>query len=218
MTLDLFAELDLQQPRKTENIAAQTFVLRGFSSSWLERLYPMLQATLEHAPFRHLNTPGGLKMSVATSCCGTLGWVSDQDGYRYSRFDPNTGLPWPPLPLLLLELATAAADAAGFAGFVPDSCLINRYLPDARMNLHQDKDERCYDAPIVSVSLGLPAIFLLGGHQRGDRSIRVPLFHGDVMVWGGVDRLRYHGVLPLAHGEHTELGSQRINLTLRRAG
>jgi alkylated DNA repair protein (DNA oxidative demethylase) len=121
------------------------------------------------------------------------------------------------MPEALRELAERAAASAGFAGFKPDACLINRYEPGARMSLHQDKNERDYSAPIVSVSLGLPAIFQFGGMVRSDRALRVPLTHGDVVVWGAEARLRYHGVMPLKAGVHALLGAQRINLTFRKA-
>lgn len=170
------------------------------------------------APLRHLVTPGGYTMSVAMSNCGALGWVSDRTGYRYTRTDPLSGQPWPPMPDCFARLAGRAAAEAGFHDFRPDACLINRYEPGARLSLHQDRDERDFDAPIVSVSLGLPATFLFGGLARADSAARVPLVHGDVVVWGGVDRLRHHGVLPLADGEHPLLGAQRINFTFRKAG
>jgi alkylated DNA repair protein (DNA oxidative demethylase) len=173
---------------------------------------------LAAAPFRQMVTPGGFTMSVALSSCGTLGWTTDRSGYRYTRHDPQTGRPWPMMPEVFLQLAQAAAQAAGFSDFAPDACLINRYIPGAKMSLHQDKDEHSYAAPIVSVSLGLPAMFLFGGFARSDKSQRVPLLHGDIVVWGGVDRLRYHGVLPIKDGHHPKLGEQRINFTFRTAG
>jgi alkylated DNA repair protein (DNA oxidative demethylase) len=157
-------------------------------------------------------------MSVAMSNCGTLGWLSDRRGYRYDRIDPESGRPWPALPDSFAALARRAAAQAGFEGFVPDACLINRYAPGARLSLHQDRDEREPVHPIVSVSLGLPATFLFGGARRSDRALRVPLVHGDVVVWGGPARLHYHGVLPVPDGEHPLTGPWRINLTLRRAG
>jgi alkylated DNA repair protein (DNA oxidative demethylase) len=165
-----------------------------------------------------MHTPGGFRMSVAMSSCGTLGWVTDQHGYRYTRINPENNQPWPAMPTSFLQLAHAAALAAGFNDFVPDACLINRYEPGARMSLHQDKNERDFSQPIVSVSLGLPAVFLFGGLQRSDKTVRVPLAHGDVVVWGGPSRLRFHGVLPLKAGQHPLLGEQRINLTFRKAG
>jgi alkylated DNA repair protein (DNA oxidative demethylase) len=216
-TDDLFADADFQQPAKTDQIGEQSFVLRGFALPWMDRLLPALERVLRIAPFRQMVTPGGFTMSVGLSSCGTLGWTTDRTGYRYTRIDPQTGQPWPDMPAVFLELAQAAALEAGFSDFMPDSCLINHYVPGAKMSLHQDKNERSYSAPIVSVSLGLPAMFLFGGHVRSDKSQRVPLFHGDIVVWGGVDRLRYHGILPLKDGVHPQLGAQRINFTFRTA-
>ncbi len=207
-----------QQPSRREALAEQTFVLRGFALPWLDDILPALREVLKAAPFRRMETPGGHTMSVALSNCGQFGWSTDARGYRYVSDDPLSGRPWPALPEVLRRLARDAAAAAGFADFTADACLLNRYVPGARMSLHQDRNERDYTAPIVSVSLGLAAMFQLGGLQRSDRPIRVPLLHGDVMVWGGVDRLRFHGVLPLKEGVHPLMGPQRINFTLRKAG
>ena len=218
MTLDLFGEEDLQQPARIERIGAQAFVLRGFALPWVEALLSALEAVLQQSPFRHKQTPGGFTMSARLSSCGDLGWTSDGHGYRYSPVDPVSATPWPQMPEAFFDIAAGAAKAAGFAGFVPDAGLINTYSPGAKMSLHQDKNERSYDAPIVSISLGLPAIFQFGGFQRSDPAQRISLFHGDVVVWGGVDRLRFHGVLPIKPGNHPELGEQRINITLRKAG
>ena len=157
-------------------------------------------------------------MSVAMTNCGALGWVTDRTGYRYDGIDPESGKRWPAMPASFLTLATSAAAAAGFPQFLPDACLINRYEPGAKLSLHQDKNERDFDAPIVSVSLGIPAVFLFGGMERGDKTLRVPVKHGDVVVWGGPARLRYHGVMPLKQGYHDVLGANRVNLTFRRAG
>ncbi|SEE65502.1 DNA oxidative demethylase AlkB [Pseudomonas migulae] len=216
-TLDLFADSEPEQQPRREQIGERSYVLRGFALPWLERLLPALEAVLAAAPFRHMVTPGGFTMSAAMSSCGTWGWTTDRSGYRYSRHDPQTLAPWPDMPSVFFELAQAAALEAGFAAFVPDSCLINRYIPGAKMSLHQDKDEASYAAPIVSVSLGLPAVFLFGGFERSHKSQRVPVFHGDIVVWGGVDRLRYHGVLPIKEGRHPQMGEQRINFTFRTA-
>jgi len=213
---DLFA--DIEQPHRSEQIGEQSWVLRGFALSCTERLLPALKSIIERAPLRHMMTPGGFSMSVATSSCGALGWITDRGGYRYSAEDPISHRPWPQMPDVFRELAQTAALQAGFCGFVPDSCLINRYIPGAKMSLHQDKDESSYTAPIVSLSLGLPATFLFGGFNRSDRSQRISLLHGDMVIWGGVDRLRYHGVLPIRHGRHPQLGEQRFNLTFRTAG
>ncbi|TPG66857.1 DNA oxidative demethylase AlkB [Pseudomonas arsenicoxydans] len=216
--LDLFGDTEPEQPPRREQIGAQACVLRGFALPWLESLLTALEGVLTVAPFRQMVTPGGFTMSVTLSSCGALGWTTDRSGYKYTHNDPQTGQPWPRMPDVFFELAQAAAREAGFADFVPDSCLINRYVPGAKMSLHQDKDEGSYAAPIVSVSLGLPATFLFGGFERSDKSQRVPLLHGDIVVWGGVDRLRYHGVLPIKDGHHPRLGEQRINLTFRTAG
>jgi alkylated DNA repair protein (DNA oxidative demethylase) len=162
-------------------------------------------------------TRGGFAMSVAMTNCGRAGWVTDRRGYRYEAIDPESGQPWPAMPPTFAALAADAAAAAGFAGFETDACLINRYGPGARMTLHQDRNERDFSAPIVSVSLGLPAVFLFGGHLRTDRPMRVPLAHGDVVVWGGPARLAFHGILPLRPGHHPRLGALRYNLTFRRA-
>ncbi|MCI0994579.1 DNA oxidative demethylase AlkB [Pseudomonas corrugata] len=218
ITLDLFADEPTTTAGQIEQIGQQAFVLRGFALPWLERLLPDLETVLEAAPFRQMVTPGGFTMSVALSNCGALGWTTDRSGYRYTTYDPQSGRPWPDMPALFRELAQAAARTAHFEDFVPDACLINRYVPGARMSLHQDKDEHSLTAPIVSISLGLPAVFQFGGFERSDKPLRVPLFHGDIVVWGGVDRLRYHGVLPLKDGRHSRLGAQRINMTFRTAG
>ena len=192
-------------------------VLRGFASAAEQSLVDGVAAVTARAPFRHMVTRGGYRMSVAMTNCGAAGWISDRRGYRYERNDPERGECWPAMPLGFADLAARAAAAAGYPGFVPDVCLVNRYEPGTRMTLHRDRDERDFDAPIVSVSLGLPATFLFGGLRRTDRAQRIALAHGDVVVWGGVARLNFHGVLPLAPGEHRATGRARINLTFRRA-
>ena len=201
----------------SERLGPGAMVLRGFAARQTENLATEIQQITAQAPFRHMETPGGFRMSVAMSNCGTLGWVADQTGYRYQAVDPESALPWPAMPALFQQLAADAAAQAGFANFAPDACLINRYEVGARMSLHQDKDERDLTQPIVSVSLGLPAVFQFGGLKRTDPVSRVTLTHGDVVVWGGVDRLRYHGVLALKAGEHPLLGPCRLNLTFRKA-
>lgn len=216
LNLDLFAPREPQTP--LERLGPQAVVLHGYALAGERALLTALQAVTAAAPFRHMITPGGYRMSVAMTNCGALGWVSDRHGYRYTASDPSTGMPWPAMPLVFEALATAAAAAAGFDHFQPDACLINRYTPGTRLSLHQDKNERDFAQPIVSVSLGAPAVFLFGGHRRSDPGQRVALAHGDVVVWGGVDRLRYHGVLTLKPHAHPVLDNQRINLTFRRAG
>jgi alkylated DNA repair protein (DNA oxidative demethylase) len=197
-------------------MAEGAVLLRGFVGASEAELIAELRNIVTQAPFRRMATPGGHQMSVAMTNCGNAGWVTDHSGYRYSTEDPETGRPWPAMPPLLRDLADRAADRAGFAAFAPDVCLINRYVPGARMSLHQDKDELDFSAPIVSVSLGLPAIFLFGGLKRSDKPRRFRLEHGDVAVWGGPSRLFFHGVAPLADGEHPLLGRQRLNLTFRK--
>src|SRR6478735_2191982 len=216
MTADLFDSAEVLPAR--EEIAEGAMMLRGFARPIQHDLLTAIDAIVGRSPFRHMSTPGGHQMSVAMTNCGSLGWVTDQTGYRYDAIDPATGKPWPEMPPVLRELAGQAAAQAGFAGFQPEACLVNRYEPGARLSLHQDRDEKNYDAPIVSVSLGLPATFLWGGVRRADRPVRYRLVHGDVVVWGGPSRLTFHGVAPLADGEHALLGRRRVNLTFRKAG
>jgi alkylated DNA repair protein (DNA oxidative demethylase) len=193
------------------------WLLPGWAAAEAGRWVAGVQAVVAQAPWRVMRTPGGAAMSVATSNCGAWGWVSDASGYAYRATDPLSGQPWPALPDWLGNQARAAAAAAGYPGFAPDACLINCYAPGAKMSLHRDADERDASAPIVSISLGLPATFLWGGLQRGDRVRRMQLEHGDVLVWGGAARMTYHGVSPLKDGQHQLLGSERWNLTFRMA-
>jgi alkylated DNA repair protein (DNA oxidative demethylase) len=192
-------------------------VLTAFAHSCAAELLAGIHDIRRSAPLRHMVTPGGWKMSVAMTNCGNAGWVTDHSGYRYDSMDPDTGKVWPDMPPSFRALAAAAAAEAGFAKFTPDACLINQYSPGARLSLHQDRNELDLAAPIVSVSFGLPAVFLWGGHKRADRTVRVPLMHGDVAVWGGFDRLRFHGVHTLADGTHPMTGTFRYNLTFRKA-
>ena len=192
--------------------------LSAFALAFESELLASLKEIAEHSPFRNMVTPGGFRMSVAMTNCGQLGWVTDRSGYRYDRIDPQTGQPWPEMPASFLKLAVMAATQAGFPQFVPDACLINWYEPGTRLTLHQDKNERDFSQPIVSVSLGLPAVFLFGGLERSDKTRRIRVVHGDVLVWGGPARLRYHGIAPLRPGEHPLVGAVRYNLTFRKAG
>jgi alkylated DNA repair protein (DNA oxidative demethylase) len=216
LTADLF-ESASDARTSQESMAEGAILLRGFANPFEADVIADISDVVAQAPFRHMVTPGGHQMSVAMTNCGGAGWVTDRTGYRYDANDPEAGKPWPAMPTSFRELAGQAADRAGFGGFSPDACLINRYQPGAKMSLHQDKDEQDFGAPIVSVSLGLPAVFLFGGLKRGDRPRRFRLEHGDVVVWGGPARLKFHGVAPLADGEHFLLGRQRINLTFRKA-
>ena len=216
LTTDLFASLPDVRPSR-ETIAEGAVLLRGFARPVEDELITALREIVAQAPFRHMMTPGGHQMSVAMTNCGDAGWVTDRSGYRYDTIDPESRKPWPPMPPSFLALAKQAALEAGFDNFATDACLINRYQPGARMSLHQDRDEGDFGAPIVSVSLGLPATFLFGGLKRSDKTQRYRLEHGDIAVWGGPARLAFHGVAPLADGEHAVLGRQRINLTFRKA-
>ncbi|MCB5189939.1 DNA oxidative demethylase AlkB [Methylobacillus arboreus] len=214
MNHDLFGHME----QALITLQPGAFILRDFAGDCASQLWQDLQQVLSAAPWRHMQTPGGLTMSVAMSNCGRLGWVSDHAGYRYAVEDPLSGQPWPPMPPSFITLAESAAAKAGFDRFRPDACLINRYEAGAKLSLHQDKDERDFSQPIVSVSLGLPATFLFGGLKRTDPVLRTELHHGDVVVWGGPARLRYHGILPLKAGQHCTAGNARINLTFRAAG
>jgi alkylated DNA repair protein (DNA oxidative demethylase) len=206
---------DLLSP--TLPLAAGAVVLREFAAVEAEALLAAVETVAAGAPFRRMVTPGGFTMSVAMTNCGQAGWITDRRGYRYGAEDPLTGLPWPTMPPVFAALADRAANTAGFPGFSPDACLVNRYEPGTRLTLHQDRNEADMTTPIVSVSLGLPATFLFGGLQRSDRPKRIRLEHGDVVVWGGPSRLAFHGVDTLANGIHPLTGRRRINLTFRRA-
>jgi alkylated DNA repair protein (DNA oxidative demethylase) len=201
----------------SEIMAEGAVVLRGLALPFEKDLLAALDDIAHQSPFRHMVTPGGFTMSVAMTNCGAAGWVTDRTGYRYDRNDPETARPWPPMPDCFFALAVAAARQAGYPAFRPDACLINRYKPGARLSLHQDKNERNFANPIVSVSLGLPATFQFGGLKRNDPVKKFALRHGDAVVWGGPSRLCYHGVQELKDGFHETLGRMRINLTFRGA-
>jgi alkylated DNA repair protein (DNA oxidative demethylase) len=215
LSTDLFESISDVRPSQ-EEIADGAVLLRALARPVENALIAALRDIVEQAPFRHMMTRGGHRMSVAMTNCGSAGWVTDRTGYRYDANDPESGKPWPAMPPSFRELAKQAATRAGFGAFSPDACLINRYQPGARMSLHQDRDEDDLGAPIVSVSLGLPAIFLFGGMKRSDKPRRFRLEHGDIAVWGGPTRLAFHGIAPLADGEHALMGRQRINLTFRK--
>jgi DNA oxidative demethylase len=217
MTMSLFDPASGAESFK-EKLCQGAVVLHGFALLDESALLDAIGEVTAKASFRHMLTPRGFRMSVAMTNCGSLGWITDRAGYRYDGTDPESGLRWPPMPDSFLKLAKNAAAEAGFPGFVPDACLVNRYAAGTKLSLHQDKDERDFGAPIVSASLGVPAVFLFGGLSRTDKAQRVPVSHGDVVVWGGPARLRYHGVMPLKEGHHPLLGAHRVNLTFRKAG
>mgnify|MGYP001219745827 FL=1 len=202
--------------RRRVELGPGAAILGGFACDQAEALLEQIAYLSSIAPFRHMQTPGGRRMSVAMLNAGALGWVSDASGYRYTTTDPQTGRTWPTIPPIFIELASRAAQALGFGQFVPDACLINRYAPGTRLSLHQDRDEQDHQAPIVSVSLGLPATFLWGGLQRQNRTTRYRLAHGDVAVWGGPSRLMFHGISELKDGVHPLTGALRYNLTFRK--
>lgn len=210
--MDLFSE---QHPALVP-LAEGACWLPGFALPVMDALWPGLQQHLSEHPPQQMMTPMGL-MSVRTSSMGNWGWMGSEQGYGYSRLNPVTRLPWPAIPPAILQLAAAAALKAGYPGFVPDSCLINVYEPGSKMGLHQDKDEMDFSQPIISVSLGIPATFLFGSAKRSDKPIKIPLQHGDVVVWGGASRRFYHGVAQMKANTHPLIGAQRINLTLRKA-
>lgn len=203
-------------PPSREELDEGAALLRGFASAEAPVLVEEVGRITQSAAFRHLVTPGGYTMSVAMTNCGRVGWVSDRNGYRYDPIDPDTGAPWPAMPAAFLDLAVRAAADAGFVNYDPDACLINRYVGGAKLSLHQDRDEKDAWAPIVSVSLGLPAVFLWGGKRRSDPVRRLIVESGDVVVWGGPARFVYHGVAPLKDGQHPLTGTTRINLTFRK--
>lgn len=211
----LFA--DPPQPQQRIAIDDGAWLLRGWAEAQTAQWVQAVQQVTAQAPFRVMTRPGGAPLSVAMSNCGAWGWVSDAQRYHYSSVDPSTGQPWPAMPAFLQAQAVAAADAAGYPGYAPDACLMNRYLPGAKLTLHRDEDEMDWHAPIVSVSLGLPCTFVWGGLRRQDPVRRFPLLHGDVLVWGGATRMAYHGVNPLKDGQHALLGTERWNLTFRMA-
>jgi alkylated DNA repair protein (DNA oxidative demethylase) len=216
MTYDLFPDEPVVEQAELA-LAPGAMLLRGFARAQAAQLLEAVVEVTRQAPFRLMSTPGGYQMSVGMTNCGAAGWITDRSGYRYGPIDPLSNKHWPPMPAVFASLAATAAARAGFASFVTDACLINQYEPGSRMSLHQDKNERDFSAPIVSVSLGLPAVFLFGGERRSDRAERVALAHADVVVWGGPARLRYHGVMTVKDGEHPQLGRRRINLTFRKA-
>jgi len=210
---DLFSRLE----SANEEMAQGAWLLRRYALRNASDLLKQINAISVSAPFRHMVTPGGFSMSVAMTNCGPFGWVTDRKGYRYQSTDPESGKPWPVMPDAFLSLAVNAAKDAGYPDFVPDACLINRYEPGAKMSLHQDKDEKDFTNPIVSVSLDLPATFQFGCINRSDPVRKYVLSHGDVVVWGGPSRLFFHGITALKEGSHEEAGRARFNLTFRRA-
>jgi len=216
--VDLFDDLPLLAEDLHTVLAPGALLMRGFGRDDDVDILQAVESVIAQAPLRHLQTPGGYTMSIQTTRCGSMGWVSEPGGYRYAPSNPSTRAPWPAMPQCLLDFAVRAATEAGYPDFVPDSCMVNQYLPGNKLGLHQDRDERDLRAPVVSLSLGLPAIFLFGGLQRTGKTQRYRLAHGDVVVWGGPSRLAFHGVLPVADGDHALVGRRRVNVTFRKVG
>ena len=214
--MNLFERVSKTEASK-EMLCPGAVMLRRFAQKYETELFAGLREVTAKAPFRHMVTPGGFRMSVAMTNCGAFGWITDETGYRYDRVDPETNATWPEMPDCFLKLACSAATEVSFDEFLPDACLINRYEPGSKLSLHQDKNERDFEQPIVSVSLGVSATFLFGGSRRNDETERIPVEHGDVIVWGGPARLRYHGVMALKEGFHPLAGGCRFNLTFRKA-
>lgn len=212
---DLFQHSDLQETGRI-TLARDAYLYPRHAAELMDDFETTLANILAHAPFRQMMTPGGRTMSVSMTNCGPLGWISDARGYRYEACDPVSGKHWPALPPAWHAFAVAMAEKSGFSGFSPDACLINRYQPGTKLSLHQDKDEISKTQPIVSISLGLQARFQFGGLRRKDPVAVHDLHHTDVVVWGGISRFCYHGILPLKAGYHAELGATRINLTFRQ--
>ena len=215
MQADLFGDTASHLPGTRQSLGSDAAILRGFALNHAEVLLTEIANVTQTAPFRHLETRSG-QMSVAMSNCGVTGWVSDRSGYRYDPVDPLRGAAWPAMPAVFQLVACQAAAAMGFPDFQPDACLINRYVPGTKLSLHQDRDEHDAVAPIVSVSLGIPAVFLWGGASRTTRPQRIALFHGDVVVWGGPSRMTFHGVDTVPVAAHPLTGQVRYNLTFRK--
>ncbi len=217
MTQDLFQTANNGESWQ-ENIRDDVVVLRQYANKQAAEILKEVELITAVAPFRKMKTPSGLSMSAELTSCGKYGWISDQQGYRYSKSDPLNNNAWPKLPELFFKFGREAAKKAGFSDFKPDVCMINRYAPASKMSLHQDRNERDFSekAPIVSLSLGVPANFYFGGLERSDPTIKIPLIHGDVVVWGGKSRLCFHGVGVIKDDYHPMLGNFRINLTFRK--
>lgn len=200
------------------NISKESFLFKGMLLPEEDNLLQEIKRVLKCNYWREISTPGGKPMSIKITNCGDFGWYSDKNGYRYSQLDPLTGKPWCKIPDLLKYFAQTAADMSGYSNFEPDCCLMNRYEVGSKLSLHQDIDEQDFSQPIVSFSFGLPADFIFGGLSRSDKVKKYTLENGDVFVFGGQDRLRFHGVDKLKSGNSSyKVGNIRINLTFRKS-
>lgn len=205
------------KPQTTVLLAEGAMVLRRFATPVVVALMEGVEAVVAQSPLRRLIVPNGRPMRIEMTNCGLVGWVNIDGRYRYSRVDPLTGRSWPGMPATFRRIAGAAASAAGYPDFQPAVCIINRYAVGADLQMHQDRDDTQDRQPVVSVSLGLPAIFHFGGQGRGEKPLTIPLDDGDVVVWGGASRMHRHGVAPVAPGVHPRTGAYRYNLTFRTA-
>jgi DNA oxidative demethylase len=207
--MNLFSQLETEPTY--EEVCPGAVLMRGLASPQDREFLDAVDNITTAAPLHHAVTPTGLPMSVMVTDCGdsialARRWQADAEPKRR----------WPPMPVVLREFAVRAAVRAGFPKFRPDSCHINRYQAGTKLGLHQDRHECDLTQPIVSVSFGLQCVFLFGGVVRTEKPRHILLEHGDVFVWGGPSRMRFHGVQPLKPGSHLLTGPYRINLTFRK--
>jgi len=208
--MGLFSLLDVEPTH--EELYPGAVLMRGLALPQDAEFFAAIETVIAAAPLHNAATPSGLPMSVMVTDCGT----PEAFRRRYAPGNPKDRKMWPPIPRVLFDFSLRCAVRAGFPQFRPDSCHINRYQAGTKLGLHQDRHEFDLQQPIVSVSFGLECIFLLGGLERSDPVKRILLEHGDVVVWGGPSRLRYHGVPPLKPGHHPMTGPYRYNVTFRK--
>ena len=208
--MNLFSQLELEPTH--EELYPGAVLMRGLALPQDREFFAAMESIIAAAPLHHAVTPGGLPMGVMVTDCGD----SRAFANRWDAANTPGKQPWPRMPRVLYDFAIRCANRSGFPLFRPDACHINRYHAGIKLGLHQDRHEIDLNQPIVSISLGLECIFLLGGLQRTDKARHILLEHGDVIVWGGPSRMRFHGVQPLKPGSHPLTGPYRYNLTFRR--
>jgi len=208
--MNLFSQL-VAEPTH-EEIFPGAVLMRSLALPQDNEFFTAAEAIIAARPLHHTTTPSGLPMGVMVTDCGD----SRAFANRWDTANPERMRLWPPMPPLLRDFAIRCAVRSGFPQFRPDACHINRYQAGTKLGLHQDRHECDWTQPIVSLSFGLECIFLLGGLQRTDKPRRILLEHGDVIVWGGPSRMRFHGVQPLKPGHHPLTGPYRYNLTFRK--